>query len=248
MSRSLKGPWLTPQRDDFDGHAFYAAKSASNGKSRFLFGWNPTRSGEKDNGSWNWGGNLVVHELFQQPDGELAVRMPSSVSNVFSRKLEINFSSGDGKYSTHDNTLQLSANGTFAAAAAGALPALCKIEATIKYEKGAREFGLMFRTSEDFDKSYYIRFEPLSQRVVFDKWPRENSEVYEIVELARPLQMAAGDELHVQMIIEGNKGVAYFNDHVAMNFRAYDLPEGNWGFFSTDGNVSVSNIAIAVRS
>ena len=47
MSRSLSGPWIIPERDDFDGHAFYAAKTASDGNKRFIFGWNPTREGEK---------------------------------------------------------------------------------------------------------------------------------------------------------------------------------------------------------
>jgi beta-fructofuranosidase len=60
MSRSLEGPWITPSRDDLDGCAFYAAKSAADGKNRFLFGWNPTRSGAKDKGDWDWGGNLAA--------------------------------------------------------------------------------------------------------------------------------------------------------------------------------------------
>ena len=33
MSRSLKGPWLTPKNDYFDGRAFYAAKTASDGEA-----------------------------------------------------------------------------------------------------------------------------------------------------------------------------------------------------------------------
>ena len=51
-----------------------------------------------------------------------------------------------------------------------------------------------------------------------------------MVELERPVQMSAGTPLRLQVIIDGNKGVAYVNGKVAMNFRAYDLPAGNWGF------------------
>jgi beta-fructofuranosidase len=145
----------------------------------------------------------------------------------------------------HGNALQLTAKGTFAAVAGGSLPPLCKISATIKYEKGAREFGLMFRTSEDFDQSYYIRLEPFSQRVVFDKWPREHAEVNQMVELERPVVLAPERPVRMEAIIEGNKGVVYIDNHVAMNFRAYDLPAGNWGFFATDGNVVVSDINIS---
>ena len=43
MSRTLAGPWRAPADDAFDGRAYYAAKSASDGKRRLLFGWNPTR-------------------------------------------------------------------------------------------------------------------------------------------------------------------------------------------------------------
>jgi beta-fructofuranosidase len=97
MSRSLKGPWLTPKRDSFDGHAFYAAKTASDGKNRFIFGWNPTRSDEKDDGGWNWGGNLVVHQIIQQPNGELAVRVPDTVRKAFGKTISPVIQNGRGQ-------------------------------------------------------------------------------------------------------------------------------------------------------
>lgn len=244
MSRSLKGPWSTPERDDFDGHAFYAAKSASDGKNRFLFGWNPTRSDASDNGGWNWGGNLVVHELYQQKNGELGVKIPKTVAAAFKKASPVSFGSGSGKFSYNNGTLALDAQETFAAAVAGPQPELCSISATVKFKKGTREFGLMFRTSEDLEKSYYIRVEPGNSRVVFDKWPRERSEVFQMTELERPLKLADGDTVNMTVIIEGNKGVAYLNDTIAMNFRAYDLPAGNWGFFACDGAATFSGIAM----
>ncbi len=64
MSRSLQGPWLTPNQDTFDGHAFYAAKMASDGKNRYIFGWNPTRSENKDSGNWNWGGCHIIFQTY----------------------------------------------------------------------------------------------------------------------------------------------------------------------------------------
>ena len=247
MSRSLNGPWITPERDDFDGHAFYAAKSASDGSRRFLFGWNPTRRDSKDNGTWDWGGNLVVHELIQEPGGELAVQMPQTVDDAFTKPVQHSFDAGTGNFAMKNQTLHLSATKTFSAAVAGKLPELCRIKTTVRYEDGAREFGLMFRTSDDMEKSYYIRFEPSLQRVVFDKWPRERSEVNQMVELERPVQMSPGTPLRLQVIIDDNKGVAYVNGKVAMNFRAYDLPAGNWGFFATGGNATFSNTAISSR-
>lgn len=244
MSRSLKGPWITPRRDDFDGHAFYAAKSASNGKSRFLFGWNPTRSEAKDTGTWDWGGNLVVHELFQEKNGELGVKIPKSVAGAFTNKEPVEFRLGSGKINYSNGVLTLNAQETFAAAVAGAQPDLCRISATAKFTTDTREFGIMFRTSDDLENSYYIRIEPLNERLVFDRWPRNRAEVTQMVELERPLKLVQNDEVNITVVIDGNKGVAYVNDTIAMNFRAYDLPAGKWGFFACDGQVAFNNIMI----
>ena len=76
ISNSPRGPWRNPGNNCFDGRAFYAGKTASDGVNRYLFGWNPTRTDNKDDGAWQWGGHLVVHKLVQLSDGSLRVRMP----------------------------------------------------------------------------------------------------------------------------------------------------------------------------
>ena len=60
---------VAPENDTFDNRAFYAAKTASDGRRRFVFGWNPTRAESRDFQPWHWGGNLVVHEVVQEADG-----------------------------------------------------------------------------------------------------------------------------------------------------------------------------------
>ncbi len=148
MSRSLNGPWIIPERDDFDGHAFYAAKTASDGNKRFIFGWNPTREGEKDNGNWQWGGNLVVHEIQQEKNGELTVRVPQTVSNAFANNVNYSFTNSVGNTKAEDGSVILQAVGTFAASTAGKMPVTCKITATMQFEENTKAFGLMLRSSE----------------------------------------------------------------------------------------------------
>jgi beta-fructofuranosidase len=48
MSRSLSGPWTAPPDDAFDGRAYYAARSYSDGNKRYLFGWVPTKEDDND--------------------------------------------------------------------------------------------------------------------------------------------------------------------------------------------------------
>ena len=103
----------------------------------------------------------------------------------------------------------------------------------------------MLRCSDDMDKGYYIRLEPKENRLVFDMWPRNRSEVFNMIELSRDIKLAAGTPTTMQVLIDGNKGVAYVNNMVAMNFRAYDLTEGNWGVFVMQGNAVFKDISVA---
>jgi beta-fructofuranosidase len=67
-----------------------------------------------------------------------------------------------------------------------------------------------------------------------------------MVELERRVEMKPGSPVTIEVFMDGNKGVVYVNNSVAMNFRAYDIPEGNWGFFVTNGAASFKNIELAV--
>ncbi|HTJ11931.1 MAG TPA: family 43 glycosylhydrolase [Dinghuibacter sp.] len=248
MSRSWKGPWLIPEHDDFDGHAFYAAKTAADGHRRFLFGWNPTRDGSKDTGGWQWGGNLVVHELWQQPGGELGVRMPASVFDAFSTGGPASFATGAGSWKADGSDVTLKGRGSYAVASAGTLPSPCLITATLTPPSaGQGDFGLWFYGDMAFDQAYYIRFEPSRGRMVFDKWPRERSEVPQMAELERVLPFPPGDSMHIRCIIDGTLGVMYVNDTVAMNFRAYDFSRRGWGFFAGDADVRITDVEVRVR-
>ena len=247
MSRSLKGPWIAPESDDFDGQAFYAAKTASDGHQRYLFGWNPTRDGSTDHGSWEWGGNLVVHEVIQDENGLLKVRVPQSVKSAFDKPLQQEFTTTFGSVDIIKDGLVLNAPGTYCAALSGVMPPVCKIEATIRAEKGTRECGLILRGSDDLEKAYFIRLEPDKGRVVFDMLPRNRDEVTQMVELERPCSIPVDTPVHIQVFMDGNKGVVYFNDQLAMNFRAYDLPEGRWGIFASGGQAAFSRLQISTR-
>ncbi len=206
MSRSLKGPWLTPTQDTFDGHAFYAAKTASDGKDRFIFGWNPTKSDNKDSGGWNWGGNLVVHQIIQQPNGELTVRVPDTVRKAFHKPVFPAFKTAEGKTIAGNKEIEIKSDGMFNAIAAGKMPATCRISTSIVFAKAPRELGCMLRCSDDLEKCYYIRLEPGKNRLVFDMWPRKISENNQMIELERYVELKAGSPVSMEIFIDGKYG------------------------------------------
>jgi beta-fructofuranosidase len=245
MSRSLAGPWVAPDEDTFDNRALYAAKTASDGEHRYIFGWNPTRLGNTDNGLWQWGGNLVVHEVLQRTDGTLAVRVPASVDQVFGRPTPFELRAGCGSATIAADAVQVDAPGSFGCVTAGRMPQRCKITTLVQWSEGTKGCGVMLRTSADLEKAYYIRLEPARQRLVFDTWPRLG-DISFAVELERPLRLAPGQLVQLEVFVDGTVCEVYCGGTVAMSTRLYDIAEGDWGVFVNEGVAQFTGLALRV--
>ncbi len=246
MARSLAGPWLTPKVDTFDGRAFYAAKTASDGQRRFLFGWNPTRVNEQETQPWQWGGNLAVHEVVQAADGSLAVRMPDHVAAHFNLSLPVQFGASFGGYDLTAAGLKLEAEESFRCVSAGELPEAAKIDLTLRFTEGTRGCGVILRGSRDFETGYYIRLEPQRARLVFDSWPRPG-DLPHSVEVERPLEVAAGTDVRLSLYVDGSVCEVYVNEQVALSTRLYQHPRGEWGVFVSQGSAEFREVRLAVE-
>jgi len=247
MARSLAGPWLTPAVDTCDGRTLYAGKTTGDGANRYLFGWIPTRQGSKDYHPWQFGGNMVIHELRQKADGTLGVRPPQQVLKAFGAERACAFQPGLGKSLITNHAVQLDAPGSLACASAGLLPSSCKIQTTIVYEPDTCGVGLVLRTGGDFESGYYIRLEPAHQRLVFDAWPRPNDQPF-MIGLERPIHLEPGTPVQITVLMEDTICVAYVNGETAMSTRMYDLTAGNWGVFVQQGAAKFTSLSLAGRS
>lgn len=245
MSHSINGPWLRPEEDTFDGRAYYAAKSASDGERRFLFGWNPTRSDRTDDSSWQWGGNLVVHEIIQRPDGTLSVKLPETVDGYFTNNLPVSFVQAVGQGTMLTNGVEISAPGSFACMSAGIMPECCKIETKITFTAETQGCGLFLRATDEYERGYFIRLEPQRQRLVFDRWPRNGDQPFSI-ELERAAALKAGDLVRITVLVDGTLCEVYLNDEVAMSTRLYNHPVGEWGVFAEEGHAVFRHTALSM--
>ena len=245
MSRSLSGPWLTPANDTFDGRAFYAAKTASDGDRRFIFGWNATRKEEKDYQRWQWGGNLVVHELVQLPDGTLSARIPGSVDRSFGHRKRAHFQPGLGHWRTLPGGVEITVPESFGCAVSDVMPRQCRLEATIAFTEGTEACGIMLRVSQDLERAYYIRLEPHRNRMVFDAWPRAGDVPF-MIGLERPLDLTAGRRVELEVLVDGTVCEVYAANQVAMSTRLYGLRAGRWGVFVQQGSARFENLGLSL--
>jgi beta-fructofuranosidase len=244
MSRSLQGPWLTPANDTFDARAFYAAKTASDGQRRFAFGWLPTRVDERDDGSWQWGGHLVVHEIVQEADGTLSVRMPESVHQAFNAPVKIQPRPVLGDWQIHEDHLSADAISRHSALYLGDLPKTCLIELELKLTAGTVNAGVLLRANAELNSYYQIRIEPLNSRLVFDRWPRPGDQPFM---LERLLETAADRPIKLQIIVDGTCVVAYVDDKIACSSRMYEHRTGGFGLFVSEGKADFSNLRVLER-
>lgn len=253
MSQAMSGPWSAPTNDTFDGRALYAAKTVSDGTRRFACGWVSTREGDSDRGAWQWGGNIVVHEVVQAEDGDLHVKVPPEVNSLFTRPVAPSFKSVLGEWQDQNTTFSGNAGDGYAACRLGRMPSKCRIRAKVTCAPGTRACGVLLRADEGLDGYYEVRWEPGQRHVVFDRWPRQDSKrVFpnrdEPFILERPLTAPVADTLDLRIIVDETVVVVYINDEVALSTRAYDHTDGEWGFFVYEGQATFRECDLSVSS
>ncbi len=252
-SRSFRGPYLSGASDTFDGRGCYAIKTAGDTHSRAAFGWVPSKTGDNDFGPWDWAGTLVAHKLWQDTDGDLQVQIPPAVVSAFCEATPAVLEQARGyNFSISGPELRLEREDGQAKCVLQPLRSQTLIEARLS-NWSARAFGIAFRCDEAFDQGYFIRFEPAFNRIVFDMWPRRVPGEFQwqiagdrphLVELERPLSFDGLNDIVLKLIVEDDIFLLNVNDRVAMTGRCYNFTEGRLAFFSREGAVTVSDIAI----
>lgn len=245
MAKSLNGPWLSPKDDMFDGRAFYAAKTAGDGNRRFLFGWNPTKENENDKGCWQWGGSLIVHEIYQDEDGTLKVKIPNMVDKAFKDAETISFHSLDEVNNKTEKAALSSVSGTNIMLSDASLPDTYKIETTFKMNENTNRFGLLLNYSEAEDGGYAYLFDNYKQKVMFEYWPNFPQYRYNGICCERPISLKPDIEYKVKIIVENGICVLYFDNKVALGARMYDRTKGKLALMVSDGSVEFGNITVS---
>lgn len=235
MARNWNGPFLTPEADTFDNRAFYAAKTVSDGENRYIIGWNPTQENDEDYGTRQWGGNLVVHQLVQRPDGTLWVKAPEVKNRALEKEVKEEQLIPDMKLGRKDG-LNLKDWGRLSGAS--------KISFSVSWDENAREFYLFLGSDEEHENSYYIRFDISMGRIHFDSWPRKEVDLPYMPWLERKADLDWKREHQVEIFVENQVLALYFDQEIAMSVRMNRGSEGLFGAGAMYGEVSVKGIKV----
>jgi beta-fructofuranosidase len=222
-------------------------KTVSDGTRRYILGWLSTRSREHDAGHRQWGGDLVVHELVRRNDGSLGVAPVDAVVGRFA-SVSATGSSRFGDWITDGDGWRFSGDG-LGFLSLGQMTDACLIDVTLDVSTHAEELAVVLRADPGLEHGYYLRLEPRTGRIVFDRRPHHIFTPFDADadrlyveapdhEIERPLPATDG-QVHVRVIVDGSAIMAYVND-VALSTRGYDLVAGEWGIVAANGESRVT--------
>ena len=244
IGTSPAGPWRIPENDAFDSRANYAIKTASDGQRRFAFGWIPSKVGNTDFGSWEWGGTMVIHEVVQDPDtGELTVKPIPRMTEFFRKALP----------AQEPETWNASWNaGLKRLEAQNMGSALIPVPedgfyADIRFRlEEASELGIVLHSQSGLESGCFLKMKPSMNMMAMDQWPRcasqgryqwqINGDCSFAVETMRPLPK--GPDYRIRVFREDDICVIYVNDRVALSTRIYNHTGNCAGIYLVQGSVS----------
>ena len=241
MAEHFSGPWLAPALDSFGDSLFYAGKTISDGKRRFVLGWLYGLSAAEG----DLPRALSIRELTQQPDGSLTVKCPQEILRSCGPAIPANLEAKLGDCFAEGKTLRAQSVDGLAYAVTENVPADLLVETTVTLKPGTRCAGIFFRTTPDLNRGYVLRLEPPFCRVVFDQWPKSRP-IKQFLG-SRPLhpsQFSWDEPISIQLFIHGNIAEVFVGNRVALAIRMYDHKDGCVGVFVENGEAKFEGLTL----
>lgn len=160
-SKQPYGPWEYPESQALVETWNHVAKTAEfHNDRRIVAGWIPSRKENKDNGGKLFGGNVVLRELIQLPNGDLATQYPEEVIPATGGQLSNPVIASENASKTGNDQLSVKAPGAIGGGYINNLPPNCRITLDIEPEGNNEEYGLYLRSDDKADKGYKLSFSP----------------------------------------------------------------------------------------
>jgi len=254
VADSPDGPWkicgdATGHHETFDGLFLYAAKTATNGNTRYVSGWCSTGQEVNSNNELDWAGALVTHKLVQQPDGRLYPSIPDAVDKKFSKPIKYSKikSSGNAIGADGNYTITSISGRSYAMFNRNTVPV--KISMNIDASQSSK-FGFSFGAGGDMSEVYSVTFDLTSA----NHWSSPSLFLYKETNYSTgsfsneinftPLIVPDNKIFQIKIIIENSICVLYVNDNVAFTNRIYKMNQNPWTIFVDNGYINISEFTI----
>ncbi|KAF1366516.1 glycoside hydrolase family 32 protein [Yokenella regensburgei] len=214
------GPWRKMDNYAVDGSGFYAGKLALKNDRLFVFGWVPTKAGSSDSGNIDWAGNLVVHELIADEQGQL--------KSTLSQELQTVINDNPGPVTTLKSGKMLKTATQFGPLQSAVYPPLPKrgeLSATIDIPSAGMVMSFGLIDDRVSDVKLNVVFNKSKGKVYFFNAPlasihQANAESWVNVPL--------DEKIELRVLLQDSVAVFYINNKAAFSTRMYSMPEKPW--------------------
>lgn len=240
VSDKIDGPFEIPEQDVIDGNGFYAGRLETDGEHLYAFGWNGTKGSHMDSEDYDWGGNLVVHQLEQREQGALYPIVNQQIKEKMNQHLELTPVKMTETVTLEDNGYVFSGK-DYEIVEFNKLLGSYLLEATISDFKDAERFGFAFNTDDEEVGMLNIVFDVEENKILF----YNTNELYkEDPQSEFSMNLNEVDELHVSIAIADGVVSMYVNDQCAFTARVYTSQGTYWGIFGIRSGITCENIKI----
>ncbi|MBQ7604300.1 MAG: hypothetical protein IJU75_05035 [Clostridia bacterium] len=260
-SKSPGGPWEIPDHDTFDSLFFYAAKTASDGRDRYIFGWAGDRSAEKfsmttgtsydaDFATVKYAGEMVVHRLMQKENGDLVAVPVDSITGSFTRVSRNTMSvvEGDWKISSDMSSASVTDPGM---ATLVMQTTRNSFTLSFKLRCNAKEAGFGIHIPTSFtDKGYYFAIDRQYSRLRTRSGALTGVGGYYFPyesELEQPINFDPGKTYDITVICDGQIMVVYVGGECALTLRGISYGGLNLGLYCYAGTAEFSDIVLKTK-
>lgn len=160
-SKNKYGPWEYPESQALIESWVNVVKTAEfPGGRRIAAGWIASRRDNRDNGGSLFGGNVVLRELKQLPNGDLATFFPEEVIPKTGTNLDIKPVMAENARQVGNNHFRIDAQGAIGGIYMKDIPVNCRITLEIEPVGTNQEYGLFLRNNKEASEGYKLCFAP----------------------------------------------------------------------------------------
>ena len=236
------GVWTKPSVDYFDGVGVYAGRMEIAWDKLYFAGWQAIKQYDYDGGDFDWGGNLVTHQMKQMPNGELTPMATEAFTGKVNHLVHYPLTQSSSTLEIDNNSYSF-AGENYQYAIFDKLekkPTIIEFSLDIKANSG--QFGLSFsHQASSVEGATNIVFNLDSKRLEFYN-VKTTSVATSIPQAFVPFDPNE-PELKVKVVSEHECLTVYVENQSALSVRMYSKTNKNFGFFAHDTSVSFNQVA-----
>jgi beta-fructofuranosidase len=248
-SSLTEGSWIKPSIDYFDGVGTYAGRLESAWDNLYFFGWQAVKQFDYDGGDFDWGGNLVTHQLIQKTNGELYPKPTDQAIDSLNRQVfypirQIESSVTTIKTTTSKREFVFSGTPSYESLIFDNLEAhSMRLSFELSSSNALDQFGMTFSVKNNDNYGLTnILFNRQTQKLEFYN-VGPSAFGTSLPQASVPLDITSNQNIHIDVLHQGECLTIYVNGQSCLSTRMYQKSGLPFGFFTLNSAITIKEVA-----